>query len=124
MQESSDHEDRIRVAKDHVGVSTIDQILKSGSARYPIIGAGVSSRRSQDGAELTRINSGDPADKAGLESGDLVTRVDGDPVSSSIDLVVAIRSHVAGDRLELTVERGSSERTVALTLASRKEKVS
>ncbi|GGF53148.1 hypothetical protein GCM10011519_28850 [Marmoricola endophyticus] len=106
-------------------VTTVDQILKSGSARYPVIGAGVvATRGSDEGAELSTISDGDPADDAGLQSGDVVTRVDGKPVTSPIDLVVAIRSHVSGDKLRLSVERGGSSRDVSVTLTSRREKVS
>ena len=36
----------------------------------------------------------------------MIRKVDGKPVSGSKDLVVAIRTHVPGEKVTLTVERG------------------
>ena len=35
----------------------------------------------------------------------MIRKIDGKPVSSSKDLVVAIRTHVPGDKVTLTIER-------------------
>ena len=35
----------------------------------------------------------------------MIRKVDGKPVTSSIDLVVAIRTHVPGEKVTLTIER-------------------
>ena len=102
-------------------VVTADQILKTGKAEYPIIGANVQSSRDVDGAEITGVTNGQPAEKAGLRSGDLVVAVDGKTITSSIDLVVAIRSHVKGDHLRLTVKRGSDTEQLTLTLDARSD---
>jgi len=102
-------------------VVTTDQILKTGKAEYPIIGANVQSSRDVDGAQITGVTNGQPADDAGLRTGDLVVAVDGKAISSSIDLVVAIRSHVKGDHLKLTVKRGSDIQQVTLTLDARSD---
>ena len=50
---------------------------KTGKAEYPIIGANVQSSRDVDGAEITGVTNGQPADDAGLRTGDLVVAVDG-----------------------------------------------
>ena len=49
-----------------------------------------------DGATVESITPGLPAADADLKVGDVIRKVDGKPVTSSIDLVVAIRSHVPG----------------------------
>jgi hypothetical protein len=46
-----------------------------------------------------------PAEEAGLQEGDLITAVDGEPVEESQDLVDAIAAHEPGDRVMLTVYR-------------------
>lgn len=56
-----------------------------------------------------------PADAAGLAEGDLVTAVDGTPVTSVDDLWDALDG--AGPTVELTVVRGTEERRVAVELA-------
>ncbi|MET1000094.1 MAG: trypsin-like peptidase domain-containing protein [Marmoricola sp.] len=85
---------------------TASQILRTGEAQYPIIGANVRGTEKLDGAKVESISPGMPAADAKLKVGDVIRKVDGKPVTGSIDLVVAIRTHVPGDKVTLTVERG------------------
>ncbi len=99
---------------------TADQILRTGEARYPVIGAKVSSARADGGrgAEISEVLSGAPAERAGLQEGDVVTAIDGTLIDDQIALIVAIRSHRPGDTVELTVSRGDDELTIEVTLGS------
>jgi putative serine protease PepD len=85
---------------------TTAQILRTGKAQYPIIGAGVKGTAKLDGATVDSVTPGMPAAAAHLKVGDVIRKVDGKPVTSSIDVVVAIRTHVPGEKVTLTVERG------------------
>ena len=98
--------------------TTVDQILRTGRARYPVIGAQVRTggEDSAEGALITEVNASSPAQRAGLQKDDVVTAVDGQPVTDGISLIVAIRTHVPGDRIELTVLRGGDEQQVTLRL--------
>ncbi len=84
---------------------TTDQIMRTGHAEYPVIGASVRGTRKQDGAVVDSIEPGEPAANSALRPGDVITAVDGHRVTGSIDLVVAIRSHVPGETITLTVRR-------------------
>jgi putative serine protease PepD len=96
---------------------TTDQILRTGEARYPVIGAKVRTGESDGtGAEIDSVVADTPADDGGLEKGDVITEVDGDRVTDGIALIVAIRAHQPGEEVEFTVVRGGEERTVTLTL--------
>jgi putative serine protease PepD len=98
---------------------TADQILRTGEARYPVIGATVdTSESSEVGAKILKVNSGGPAERGGLRKGDLVTYVAGEKVPDGIALIVAIRAHQPGDTVPFTVRRGSSEMRLAITLGS------
>lgn len=97
--------------------TTADQILASGEAQYPVIGAQVRTGGSDsEGALITEVLEGTPAQDAGLLEDDLVTRVDGQPVTDGIALIVAIRTHQPGETIEFTVRRDGEERTVEVTL--------
>ncbi|GAF70682.1 unnamed protein product, partial [marine sediment metagenome] len=63
--------------------------------------------------------TGTPADKAGLRANDVITRIDGETVTTADDVVLAIRAHDIGDKIELTYLRGSKEITTSATLVER-----
>jgi putative serine protease PepD len=62
------------------------------------------------------ISPGAPAADAKLKVGDLILKVDGKPVTGSIDLVVAIRSHVPGEKVTLTIKRDGKTSQVEVGL--------
>ena len=95
---------------------TTRQILRTGKAQYPIIGANVKGTEKLDGAEVESITPGLPAARTDLKVGDVIRKVDGKPVTGSIDLVVAIRTHTPGQRVTLTVERGKKTFEVQIGL--------
>jgi len=64
------------------------------------------------------ITPGGPAAKAGIRPGDVITKVDGQRVHNGEELIVKIRAHRPGDKLELTVVRAGKEQTKTLTLGS------
>ncbi|KQT91603.1 hypothetical protein ASG49_11395 [Marmoricola sp. Leaf446] len=100
---------------------TAAQILQSGKAQYPVIGANVRGLPSLDGARVEEIDRGSPAADADLEVGDVIRRVDDALVTSSIDLVVAIRSHVPGEEVTLSVTRSGRDFSVPVTLDAKTE---
>jgi putative serine protease PepD len=82
-----------------------------------VIGAQVSIVATVGGAKVNQVNAGSPAEKAGLEDGDLVKAIDGDPVSGGVELIVKIRSFEPGETVRLTVLRDGDTRTFDVTLA-------
>jgi putative serine protease PepD len=96
---------------------TADQILRTGKARYPVIGAKVKTGDTDgDGAEVDSVVPNTPASDGGLEKGDVITEVDGARVTDGIALIVAIRTHQPGETVKFTVLRDGKERSVSLTL--------
>jgi putative serine protease PepD len=98
---------------------TADQILRTGEARYPVIGATVDTRVTTDnGAKILKVTSGSPAERAGLRRNDLVTAVGEEKVPDGIALIVAIRSHQPGETIPFTVSRGATQLRLRITLGS------
>jgi putative serine protease PepD len=95
---------------------TADQIIRTGHAVYPVVGAVVDVRHQGPGARLGEVQPGSAADSAGLASGDLVTVINGHKVTGADDLIVQIRSHVPGQRIELVYQRNGKEGKVIVTL--------
>ena len=59
-----------------------------------------------------------PASKAGLQAGDVVTKLGGTTINSSSDLVAAIADHAPGDQVKVTVRRGSRALARTVTLGT------
>ncbi|MDW8810093.1 trypsin-like peptidase domain-containing protein, partial [Streptomyces scabiei] len=108
------------------GKRVAEELINTGRASHPVIGVTLDMDYSGDGARIgdkgdggaAGVTAGGPADRAGIRSGDVITEVDGQRVHSGDELIVKVRAHRPGDRLELTLLRGGDERTVTLTLGS------
>lgn len=68
------------------------------------------------GAIVAIVLEDGPADRAGLQRGDIITAVDGEEVDSMAELAGRISSYRPDDEVDLTVVRGGDERTVDVTL--------
>ena len=66
------------------------------------------------GVLVNSVESGSPAEKAGLKAGDIVTEADGQKVEDSDDLVRALSAKDEGE-VTLTVVRDRNRRTVRVT---------
>jgi putative serine protease PepD len=95
---------------------TVREIIATGHAEYPVIGAQVSLERSLDGAKVLDVTNASPAADAGLEVGDIVTAINGDQIADGVELIVAIRSYQPGDVITMTVDRDGDTRQVKVTL--------
>ncbi|MFH8802780.1 S1C family serine protease [Streptomyces sp. NPDC017936] len=104
------------------------QLIKTGEPVYAKIGASVSLEDSTNGAKITdqgesgaaAVESGGPADKAGLKPGDVITKLDDRVIDSGPTLIGEIWTHQPGDKVTITYERDGKSHTVDLTLGSRK----
>jgi len=93
------------------------QLIASGKAVHAYLGVSIDS--SAPNALLAGAQPNTPAGKAGLKKGDVITAVDDTTVASGDDLSRAIDAHKAGDKVTITFQRGGSDHTVSLTLATR-----
>jgi putative serine protease PepD len=86
-----------------------NELIKNGSASTPVIGVQLDTGYTGDGAKVGEVTSGGAAEAAGMQSGDVITKIDGKKVADSTALVVAIRSNAPGDTITLTVVRDGDE---------------
>lgn len=105
--------------------SIVDQLIETGTAEHAFLGVGLDdSSASVDGATLagagvTQVEAGTPADSVGLQSGDVIVRIDGERVGSAESLVGQVRERSTGDETILGVVRGDTEETFTVTLDAR-----
>ena len=75
-----------------------------------------------EGALVSTVEKGSPADKAGLQSGDVIRQVNGQPIVSSGDLPAVIGLAVPGDSVKLDIWRQGAAKEITARLANADDK--
>lgn len=68
------------------------------------------------GAQVQEVSSGSGAAAAGLRSGDVILKVEGQEVTSPKQLIGYVRRYRAGDTINLTIARDGATRDVSVTI--------
>ncbi len=76
---------------------------------------------SRNGAIVQEVVKGLPADQAGLQHGDVILEVNGNPVADSSDLVSLVSSIPPGETVNLKIFRDGKSKTLGVILAERDE---
>jgi putative serine protease PepD len=94
--------------------------LEAGKAvKHAFLGVSTSdATTSNSGALIQAVTSGGPAADAGIKAGDVVTSIGATKIEGTNDLVAAIATHRAGDKVQVTIKRGSQSKTVTVTLGT------
>lgn len=71
-----------------------------------------------EGAYLVEVISGSPADKAGLQQEDIITKFDDAKLTDKNDLAKAISKNKVGDTISLSIWRDGKEMTMKVTLGT------
>jgi putative serine protease PepD len=71
-----------------------------------------------EGAQIGEVSDGSAAGSAGLQTGDVITKVDDTVITGADSLVATIRTYRPGDEVTVTYERGGKSDTAKLTLDS------
>jgi S1-C subfamily serine protease len=71
------------------------------------------------GVRVVGVVAGGPAEAAGIVVDDVIVAVGGDPIASMADLVTVLRTRAPGEVVRVEVRRGSTTRTVDVTLRER-----
>lgn len=77
---------------------------------------GVSGDPSTSTAKLAAVHPNSPAEKAGLQVGDVVTRFAGKEIKDYGSLVTAVRAAKAGQEVEIEILRGETKKSLKVTL--------
>ena len=96
-----------------------DALITDGSVEHAYLGVAIDDADGGEGATLAEVRSGTPAAEAGLQSGDVVTELDGESVDSADELRRLVDAKSPGDAVEVTIERDGDTQTVEVTLGTR-----
>ncbi|HEX4810203.1 MAG TPA: Do family serine endopeptidase [Bryobacteraceae bacterium] len=111
----------------------MDQLIKNGKVSRGYIGVTLEPLNSAlaqqfgapntNGAVVTDVAPGQPGAKAGLQSGDVITAIDGSKVQDSTDLTMKVTEHAPGQSVTLDVLRNGKPMKVNVTLGLRPTEV-
>ncbi|SOE01413.1 S1C family serine protease [Blastococcus haudaquaticus] len=95
-----------------------EQLISTGSAVHAALGVNTRSVTdgTRDGALVLNVEPGSAAAAAGIREEDIVIAVEGEPVGSSEELVVAVDAFDPGDTVTVEVVRGGGSTEVEATL--------
>jgi putative serine protease PepD len=102
----------------------VEQMINGETPTHARLGISVSDIANQSGAEVTEgaaiqdVTNGSTADSAGLQQGDVITKVDDKLIAGADSLVATIRSYRPGDEVTVTFERDGDTQTARLELDS------
>ncbi len=111
-----------------------DQIVATGKVRHAQLGVAVQEVNQAfaesfaldkpEGALVASVTKGSPADKAGLQPGDVIRQVDGQPIVASGDLPAWVGQAQPGQQAKLSVWRQGKPVELTATLGDASDKTS
>ena len=109
-----------------------DQIVATGKVEHARLGVAVQEVNQAfadsfkldkpEGALVSTVEKGSPADKAGLQSGDVIRKINGQPIVSSGDLPAVIGLAAPGDNVKLDIWRQGASKQLTARLANANDK--
>jgi serine protease DegQ len=107
----------------------VDQLLATGEAKHVFLGVrpapitqAIAEQFNLDvteGVLVIDVVPGSPAATAGILPGDVISAIDGSPIRTVADFLVALREREPGDTVEITLIRGGGEVKVTAELGER-----
>ena len=111
-----------------IALQVKDQLVKDGKVTRGYVGVYIQQvtqdlaesfgLKTPEGALVTKIEKGSPAEKAGLKAGDVITALNDRKVTSSSSLPMLVSSLRPGTKAELTVIRDKKEIKLDITIGT------
>ncbi|HEY5500873.1 MAG TPA: trypsin-like peptidase domain-containing protein, partial [Candidatus Humimicrobiaceae bacterium] len=99
-------------------INIAGQIIKYGRAMIPYMGIEMGENTSGvEGVFVSAAIKGFPADNAGMKSGDIITKFDGEPLRTNFELLAQMLRHNVADTVQIEVYRSGSILNLKVTLA-------
>jgi serine protease Do len=104
---------------------TIKQLIEKGYASHPGLNVQIDPRYTAEyasqrgwpsGAYVSKVMSGGPAAQAGVLAGDVLTKINGKEIKSSLELTHELFKYNPGDKVTITIFRNNKTQDVSITL--------
>jgi serine protease Do len=104
----------------------VETLIRNGKIEHGRIGVAISDVTPENakffgdstaaGAVITQVDSDSPGSKAGLQTGDVITEINGQKVNDSGELQAVVEQKTPGTKIELTILRDGKSMSVPVTL--------
>jgi serine protease Do len=111
----------------------MQELIKTGKVVRPWIGIGLQditpdlmkffNLKEKEGALISQVYSGSPAEQVGLKAGDVVIEVDGVKIKSSQDVVREVLKKKVGQKVNFVILREGKRLEISVTAAQMPEKI-
>ncbi len=104
---------------------TIKQLIEKGYASHPGLNVQIDPRYTAEyasqrgwpaGAYVSKVTQGGPAERAGIVAGDVITKINGKEIKSSLELTHELFKYNPGDKVTITVYRNNKTVDLSVTL--------
>ena len=109
--------------------SVVEDFIETGEARYGWLGVSLRDPSSalaedmkiaeEDGAFVYHVFQDSPAAEGGVQPGDFMTAINGDPVENADDFILRVGELMAGEQTEFELVRLGEKMTVEVTIGRR-----
>lgn len=96
-----------------------EKLMSGKKVSHAYLGVTATDSSDPKGAAVQTVYTGTPAQEAGFQQGDVITKVNDTKISSASDLTAAVTKLSSGDKATFTFTRNGQEQTVQVTLAER-----
>jgi S1-C subfamily serine protease len=96
-----------------------DQIIAGQAVKHSYVGVDLNPAASTGGAQITQIQSGSPAQSAGVQPGDVVTAINGKAIASTQQFIETVDNYSPGQTITLHLKRAGQIKTIQLKLGTR-----
>ncbi|MBI4964702.1 MAG: DegQ family serine endoprotease [Desulfomonile tiedjei] len=110
----------------------MDDLMKTGKVRRGLLGVNIQDvtetlaksfgRTDAEGALVSQVVPGSPAEKAGIKDGDIIIKFNGEPVTGAANLKNLVGKEKPGSAAKLTIFRDKKTLDVNVKIAERTEK--
>ena len=109
--------------------SVLKDLMEKGKVTRPWLGVGIQGVTEElaqyfglnkaEGAVISNVVPGSPADNAGLRRGDVIQEFDGKPINNPEELVAAIEKTPIGKKVAALVWRDKQTRYITVTIGEK-----
>jgi len=96
-----------------------NQIIAGHSPTHAYVGVELNAQSTTGGAQISSVQPASPADTAGLQTGDVVTAINGKAIASTQQFIETVDMYAPGQTITLSVKRGGQSQSIKLKLGTR-----